>query len=241
MPLSLPGPEARRRVAGSRAGPKHAASELPLGRLERLALAAGRLVTAILAPLLLFQACATRPPPPEADDLCRIFSEQGGWYRSARRSFEHWGVPESVQLAVVHQESRFRARARPERRRVLWIIPVGRRSSAYGYGQVKDETWADYLRATGRRGADRDDFADVADFIGWYGDLIQRRTAVAKHDAYHLYLAYHEGPGGFAQGTHQEKDWLLEVARKVEARARLYQAQYLGCRDRLAASHSRRF
>jgi len=130
---------------------------------------------------------------------------------------------------------------RPERRRVLWIIPIGRRSSAYGYGQVKEETWADYVRATGRRGADRDDFADVADFIGWYGDLIHRRTAVAKHERYHLYLAYHEGPGGFAQGTHQEKDWLLEVARKVEARARLYQAQYLGCRDLLAASSSRRF
>jgi hypothetical protein len=241
MPPRSSGREPRRREEGSRAGAENAASELPLGRLERLALAAGRLVTAVLAPLLLFQACATPPPPPEAEDLCRIFSEEDGWYRAARLSYQRWGVPESVQLAVIHQESRFRARARPERRRVLWILPVGRRSSAYGYGQVKDETWADYVRATGRRGADRADFADVADFIGWYGDLIHRRTAVAKHDAYHLYLAYHEGPGGFARGAHEGKAWLLEVARKVEARARLYQTQYLGCRDRLAAFHPGRF
>ena len=72
----------------------------------------------------------------------------------------------------------------------------------------------------------------MADFIGWYGDLIHRRTGVGKEDAYNLYLAYHEGPGGFARRSHQGKPWLLDVARKVEARARLYQIQYLGCRDR---------
>jgi hypothetical protein len=166
--------------------------------------------------------------------LCEIFSEKSEWHRAARRSFERWGVPESVQLAVVHQESRFRADARPDWRWALWIFPLGRPSSAYGYGQVKDGTWADYTRATDRRGAQRDDFADVVDFIGWYGDLIHRRTGVEKDDAYHLYLAYHEGPGGFTRGSHRGKPWLLEVARKVEARARLYLGQYLGCRERLA-------
>jgi hypothetical protein len=186
--------------------------------------------------VLLFQSCTT-PPPRHRDDLCAIFHEKREWYRAARRSFERWGVPVSVQLAVVHQESRFRAGARPGWRTVLWVIPVGRRSSAYGYGQVKKGTWGDYIRATGKGGAARDDFADVADFIGWYGDLIHRRTAVEKHDAYHLYLAYHEGPGGFTRGSHLEKAWLLGVARKVEARARLYREQYLGCREHLAAAH----
>jgi hypothetical protein len=179
--------------------------------------------------VLLFQSCVTRPPD-DIDDLCEIFSQKRGWHESARRSFERWGVPEPIQLAFVHQESRFRADARPDRRRFLWVFPGCRLSSAYGYGQVKDGTWADYIRATGHRGADRDDFADVADFIGWYGDLIHRKTAVKKDDAYHLYLAYHEGPGGFARRTYQGKPWLLEVARKVEARALHYQIQYLGCR-----------
>ena len=215
------------------------AGSIWLGPLERLALHTGRLLTIAVVLVLLFQSCATRLPR-NGDDLCEIFYEKGEWYRGARRSFERWGVHESVQLAFVHQESRFRADARPDWRRALWVIPVGRLSSAYGYGQVKDGTWSDYIRATGHRGAERDDFADVADFIGWYGDLIHRRTAVEKHDAYNLYLAYHEGPGGFARGSYQGKPWLLEVARKVEARARLYQDQYLGCRDRLVAHHSRR-
>jgi hypothetical protein len=215
------------------------AARIQLSPLERLALHSGRLLTLAVVLVLLFQSCATTPPR-HGDDLCAIFYERGEWYRAARRSFERWGVSESVQMAVMHQESRFRADARPGWRRVLWIFPVGRLSSAYGYGQVKDGTWGDYIRATGHRGAERDDFAAVADFIGWYGDLIHRRTAVEKHDAYHLYLAYHEGPGGFARGSHREKPWLLGVARKVEARARLYRDQYLHCRDRLAASRSRR-
>ena len=199
-----------------------------LGPWERMALHTGRLLTIAVVLVLLFQSCATRPPR-NGDDLCQIFYEKSEWYEGMRRSFERWGVPESVQMAFVHQESRFRAKARPGWRRVLWIFPVGRRSSAYGYGQVKDGTWGDYIRATGNRGADREDFADVADFIGWYGDLIHRRTGVAKDDAYHLYLAYHEGPGGFSRGSHEEKPWLLGVAQKVEERADRYGLQYETC------------
>lgn len=199
-----------------------------LGLLERLALRGAILLTAAAALVLLFQACAGMPPS-EVDDLCAIFAEKGSWRAATRRSFERWGIPESVQLAIVHQESRFRAGARPDWRWVLWVIPAGRASSAYGYGQVKDGTWRDYVRATGNRGADRKDFADVADFIGWYGDLIHRRIGVAKDDAYHLYLAYHEGPGGFSRGSHREKPWLLGVARKVDDRARRYQIQHSTC------------
>ena len=85
-----------------------------------------------------------------------------------------------------------------------------------------------------RPSADRDDFGDVTDFIGWYGDRVRRQTGIAKDDAYRLYLAYHEGPEGYAHGTHNKKAWLLRVARRVEARAATYQRQYDGCRDDLA-------
>jgi hypothetical protein len=192
-----------------------------------------RAARGLAAALLLSAACAT-PPPRRPDDACAIFSEHRSWHRAARESGERWGVPEPVQLALVHQESRFRHDARPARRRILWVLPGPRPSSAYGYGQVLDETWDLYRRETGRRGADRDDFADVADFIGWYGDLAHRRAGVAKDDAYALYLAYHEGPGGYARGTHLRRPWLLEVARKVDARAALYRLQYGSCRERLS-------
>lgn len=181
--------------------------------------------------VLLLACCAT--PPSHPDDACSIFSEKRSWHRAAKRSFDKWGVPEAVQLALIYKESSFRHDARPPRTRILWILPGPRPSSAYGYGQVLEETWARYQRITGNGGADRDDFGDVTDFIGWYADYIQRRTGIAKNDAYHLYLAYHEGPGGYLRGTHRGKKWLLSAARRVDARAQLYQVQYGSCRERL--------
>ena len=188
-------------------------------------LAAGAL---LLALVFLFQACRSLPPR-NPDDACAIFAERPEWREATASSRERWGVPDSLVLAVLHQESRFRPRARPDYRRFLGVIPMGRLSSAYGYGQVKDGTWDDYRRDTDRGGASRERFADVADFVGWYAGVIGRATGIAPDDAYHLYLAYHEGPAGFARGTHEEKAWLLGVAKKVSDRERLYAGQLATC------------
>ena len=56
----------------------------------------------------------------------------------------------------------------------------GRVSSAYGYAQAKDETWADYKREAGGWGASRDDFADALDFMGWYIQKSQRVNGVSS-------------------------------------------------------------
>ncbi len=196
--------------------------------LHRRATTVGAAVLVGLSLLFLGKACVAWPPR-DIDDLCAMFERRESWREATARSRDRWGVPEPIQLAILHQESRFRPDARPGWRRVLWIIPVGRLSSAYGYGQVKDGTWSDYVRKTGNDGARRTSFSDVADFIGWYGDVIHRAADVPKNDAYHLYLAYHEGPAGFRRGSHHDKPWLLGVARKVEARAGLYAAQHATC------------
>jgi hypothetical protein len=177
-------------------------------------------------------ACVSGPPS-DPDNLCSIFAQKRGWYRAARESAARWGVPESVQLALIYQESRFDARARPPRKKFLGIIPGPRPSSAYGYGQILDGTWEEYRTDVGRDSASRDDFGDVVDFIGWYGDRAQRRAGVARNDARAVYLAYHEGIGGYSRGSHTAKPWLAKVARKVSRRAALYQTQYDGCRERL--------
>ena len=209
-------------------------------RLRRLGKALrpwwGTLGAVIFAYLVYLWLTRPESPPRDTRDLCAIFEEKPHWYRSSRSAAKKWGVPEAVQMAVMHQESSFLARVRPPRRKILWILPGPRPSTAYGYTQALDATWGQFQEQTNRAAARRDDFDDAAHFVSWYGREVERATGVPKNDAYRIYLAYHEGPGGFLQGTHQGKGWLLAVARKVEARAQRYQRQLDGCRDRLERS-----
>lgn len=187
----------------------------------------------LTAPLLLLGGCATfgsgGDPPRRPADACAIFDEKDDWYPAARESEKRWGVPIAQQLAFIKQESAFVSDARPPRGKFLGIIPTTRPSNAYGYGQALDSTWDWYIRSTGNRGADRDEFEDVTDFIGWYCTVSHKKLGIAKNDAYNQYLAYHEGQGGFARKTYLKKAWLMKVARKVEAQARQYQEQLARC------------
>ncbi len=198
-------------------------------RSRRRLLVAGLLIFGVGA----YWLTRSEPPPREPGDICSIFTEKRHWYRSARRSFKAWGVTEAVQMAIIHQESGFQARARPPRLKLWWILPGRRPSSAYGYAQAIDSTWAHFQNSTGRSGASRYNFGDAVYFVGWYGDQIHRQTGIAKDDARGLYLAYHEGPAGYRRGTYRAKAWLLEVAARVESRAARYQRQYDGCAERL--------
>ncbi len=181
---------------------------------------------------LLVVSCS-HAPPRNIVDSCRIFEEKSGWYEAARDSYKKWGVPIHVQLAIIYQESRFVHDAKPPRTRLLWVIPWRRLSSAYGYGQIKDSTWKWYLKSTGRRWADRDDFDDVVDFIGWYVSMSHRLLGISKWDAYSQYLAYHEGQGGYRRKSYLKKPWLLKVARKVDLRAKNYYGQLKRCESEL--------
>lgn len=183
----------------------------------------------LLGAVVLAQGCATTPPR-SLDNVCHIFDEKRSWYKAAKKAEARWGTPIPISMAFIHQESRFVAKARPPRRKILWVIPGPRPSSAYGYSQAKTSTWKWYQNATGNGWAGRSNFADAMDFIGWYNAQTQRRNKVAAHDAYHLYLAYHEGHGGFERRTFQNKDWLKSVATKVSARSQSYAQQLESCR-----------
>jgi hypothetical protein len=103
------------------------------------------------------------------------------------------------------------------------------RSSALGYAQAIDGTWEWYLKDTGQRRADRTDFADASDFIGWYMNLNSRMNGVSTRDAYNQYLAYHEGKAGYARGSYRNKAWLPPVAADVSEWAARYEAQLQSC------------
>jgi len=182
--------------------------------------------------LILLAGCTTSPPK-DQENICEIFDEKSGWYDDARDSQRKWGSPIPVMMSFIYQESSFKARAKPPRKKILWVIPGPRPASAYGYSQATDETWRIYKKATGAWTADRNNFKDAIDFVGWYNDQSYRRNEIQKTDSYHLYLAYHEGQGGFAKRSFRSKGWLKDVATKVSGRAGVYQRQLNGCEKEL--------
>ena len=189
--------------------------------------------SALLGALILFLAACATTPPAEVSDVCQIFREKTGWYEDAKKSRARWGVPVSVSMAFMHQESRFVATAKPPRKKLWGVIPGPRPSDSYGYSQAKNSTWEWYQRSTGNYGADRDDFGDAIDFIGWYNNVSNKELGIDKQDAFRLYLAYHEGHGGYRKQSYRSKDWLVDVARKVERQAKRYNGQLQECSEEL--------
>lgn len=175
----------------------------------------------------------TKAPPQHIQNICSIFKEYPSWYWDASATRKKWGLPISVLMAIIYQESHFRADAAPPREHILWIIPWKRPTSAYGYSQAVDGTWARYQKETGHHWSSRDAFGDAANFIGWFAHRAHKRAGIAMNNAYGQYLAYHEGVGGYIQGTYRRKAWLIDVARGVQRRAWVYRSQLLRCESSL--------
>lgn len=189
----------------------------------------------ILIVLLLVGCATTQPRPNNVENVCSICYQYPDWYADAKRAQTKWGVPIPVLMAIIYQESSFSARAQPPRKKLLWIIPWKRPTSAYGYSQALKHTWSDYQAQTGNDGGKRHLFADATDFIGWYSNQAHRKLGIPLNNAYALYLAYHEGLTGYADRTYLKKPWLIRVAHKVSARAATYQRQLSGCESKLAS------
>ena len=176
--------------------------------------------------------CASAPPN-EPNNICQIFREKPRLYRDVAESERRWKIPAHVIMAHTRRESSYIHDARPPRTKLLWFIPWKRPSSAYGYAQATNETWFDYKRSTGRSRADRDDFGDAMDFIGWYLDRSHRTLGIARNDARNLYLSYHEGLSGYRSGKWKRNAWLKGAAGKVATDAARYELQLASCRNSL--------
>ncbi len=192
-----------------------------------------RVLLFLLIPLL--SACVASTPK-VTNDICEVFREKDDWYDDAKESFEKWGVPIHVTMAIMHQESHFVADAKPPRTRFLGFIPWSRPSSAYGYAQAIDGTWQNYLKSTDAWGNDRDDFADASDFIGWYCAISHRKLGISRRNARKLYLAYHEGHVGYRRKSYLKKAWLQKVAKRVYRKSKQFQKQLLTCQKELEST-----
>ena|SRR6056297_1504370 len=172
---------------------------------------------------------APKTSPNDLDNACSIVAQRPAYLRAMRTTERRWKVPVPVQMAVIHQESKFDGDARTPYRWVLQVIPMGRQSSAFGYSQALDGTWEEYKRETGNRRARRDRIDDATDFMGWYMNKTVQRNGVPLTDARRQYLAYHEGHSGYRRGSYNAKGWLVTVARRVGERAVVYDRQLRSC------------
>ena len=183
--------------------------------------------------LLIFSIACTSIDKIDTANSCLLFKEKSNWYKSTKNSFDKWGTPIALQLAIISQESSFKQFSKPKRKRFFGLIPGKRPSTAFGYAQVTDPTWNWYKTRTGNTNASRANFSDITDFIGWYTNQSKKMVGIPINDFYNQYLAYHEGQGGWKKKSFNSKKWLLNIAKKVETNANMYNNQLKNCENKL--------
>ena len=183
---------------------------------------------ALLVLVAAMAAGCAKPTPERQSDVCTVFDQFPKWYDYAEASERKWGTPIHIQMAFVRHESSFRSHARPPME-WFWFIPLGRPSSAKGYAQAQNPAWSDYRSETGYLFKSRSDMEDALDFIGWYNYKTARELKISREDAYNLYLAYHEGRGGYRRGTWKNKPKVQQTAKRVADTASQYRKQLDRC------------
>ncbi len=178
---------------------------------------------------IFFLGCASAPPQ-NKKDACLLLSEREEWLYPLWKASKRWGIPKYTILSIIYHESKFVHNAKPPRKSFLGIELFWTRiSSAYGYSQALDGTWEEYKRETGNWGAERTDFDDSVDFIGWYLNRSVKTLGISPRNAYELYLAYHQGLSGFKRRAYLKKPRIMSYARKVQRTALDYKKQIRTC------------
>ncbi|QCE33080.1 hypothetical protein FAI41_05425 [Acetobacteraceae bacterium] len=190
-----------------------------------------RLSLYVLGEALLLAGC-TPPPPRHPENICEIFTERRAWYRTAVKEAEKWQIPVSVTMSIMYQESGFRGQVGTRRNRLFGFIPTTHITSAYGYAQAVNASWAEYLK-TQNKTRKRKSFSDSFDFVDWYIAKASEKLSLEKQDAYHQYLAYHEGISGYRRKTYELRPDIQKAASLVQQRAEQYQEQYRICGPQL--------
>ena len=181
--------------------------------------------------LLFFLISACSSIPQNTSNSCSIFNERYLWYKHAKKAEVKWGTPIYVQLAIIKMESDFDWLAKPQRQKIFKVIPYKRPSSSFGYSQAVKGTWEQYKKETGNKLATRVRFKDSVDFIGWYTNKTESILKISKKDAFHQYLAYHEGWGAYKNYKKNQK--VIVLAKKVKKQSDKYKSQLQKCQKRL--------
>ncbi|CAF25578.1 transglycosylase SLT domain-containing protein [Bartonella quintana] len=189
-----------------------------------------------LGALVFFLGGCAKKPPIYTSNVCAILAQKDGffdnWEKAAKKAEMRYAIPMSIILATINVESSFHHNARPPRKKLFGFIPWKRQSTAYGYAQALDGTWAMYLRSTGKSFARRTNFADAADFVAWYHRQTVQQNGVRFNDAYRLYLNYHMGHGAYARSGGRVTAALAQAAERMAEISSHYEQQLRTCRRR---------
>ena len=63
--------------------------------------------------------------PRNLDDACSVIHQRPSYLKAMQANQRKWGVPISVQMAVLYQESKFIGNARTPHQYALGVIPMG--------------------------------------------------------------------------------------------------------------------
>jgi hypothetical protein len=165
----------------------------------------------------------TAPAPARAQtsDACALLAARPGWDDALRAAQERWNVSPGSVLAIIDQESRFRADARGQ--------GAGGANPArnFGYAQANLRTWNWFVRDSGWEGStSRTDFEASAQFVGWHFATMSGRLRIGRDDVERQYLAYKMGEGGYRRGAPAAS---RRLAATIAARARRHDAALAGC------------
>ena len=183
----------------------------------------------LLILLLFVTACSSIPK--NTQNSCAIFEERYLWYKHSKATYEKWGVPIHIQLAIIKKESDFNWLAKPPRSKLFKVIPFKRPSSSFGYSQAVVGTWDQYKTETQNKLATRARFKDSVDFIGWYVNKTSKLLKISKSDAYRQYLAYYKGWGDYKNYSKDKK--AIIYAKSVKNMAKKYRKQLKTCKKNL--------
>lgn len=165
------------------------------------------------------EQAAAPPPAPPANATCALLAAHKGWPEALANAQARWDVPPAPLMAVVRQESNFKVEAK-----------ITQPLAPFGYAQADARTWSAYRSAVGRPHADRANFTDAVDFIGWYFAATKARTGApyVKQLATH-YLAYSRGQNRPSKASPAAR----RNAAKVVAYAKAYEKDLAACPPKL--------
>lgn len=167
----------------------------------------------------------------QRNNICYIFKKYPNWYKYSKASEKRWGTPVWTQLAIINQESKFKADARSQPKKIFGIpVPFTHKSSAYGYSQALNSSWQNYSDFIDNKSTKRSNFKDSTDFIAWYIYRARKYLHLNNSQIKDLYLAYHEGINGYRKKNYRKNKITIRAAYKVSKIANKYQSQFKTCR-----------